>query len=385
MTTIAMLALALTAAALVTHASTAAIAWAACRPRRGRSTSGERPPVTIVRPVHGLDDADRVALASAFRIDYPEWELIICAEHADDPAVAWVRALAAEHPDVACRLLIGRTVRTVNPKLDNIEKGWRAARHPWVIISDCNVLLPPDYIDAMLASWQSDTGLVSAPPIAAYPANFWAEVECAFLNTYQARWQYAAAAAGHGFAHGKNLLWRRADLDAAGGILALAGEIAEDAAATKLVRAGGRHVELARPPFAQPLGRRGARVVLARQLRWAQLRRQSFPLQFVPEVLSTSLVPVAAGAIAAHAAGFCPATTAACVLAFWIGIEAALARALGWHFGWWSPLAAVVRDLLLVPVWIAGWVQRGYEWHGARVSTARRPAPRLVADQGRGR
>ena len=68
------------------------------------------------------------------------------------------------------------------------------------------------------------------------PRGFWAELECAFLNTYQARWQYAADSLGHGFAQGKTMLVRRRDLAQAGGIQALAEEIAEDAAATKLVR-----------------------------------------------------------------------------------------------------------------------------------------------------
>ena len=61
----------------------------------------------------------------------------------------------------------------------------------------------------------------------------WAEIECAFLNTYQARWQYLVDSLGWGFAQGKTMLWRRADLDAVGGISALAREVAEDAAATR--------------------------------------------------------------------------------------------------------------------------------------------------------
>ena len=103
-------------------------------------------------------------------------------------------------------------------------------------MADSNVLMPRDYLQRLLAGWRPDTGLLCSPPIGCQPDGFWAEVECAFLNTYQARWQYAADTLGLGFAQGKTMLWRRRDLERAGGIQALAEEIAEDAAATKLVR-----------------------------------------------------------------------------------------------------------------------------------------------------
>ncbi len=63
---------------------------------------------------------------------------------------------------------------------------------------------------------------------------------------------------GRGFAQGKTMLWRRADLERSGGIEALASEVAEDAAATKIVRGAGRKVRLLGQPLAQPLGRRSA-------------------------------------------------------------------------------------------------------------------------------
>jgi len=50
------------------------------------------------------------------------------------------------------------------------------------------------------------------------------------------------------------MMWRREVLDRAGGIRALAAEIAEDAASTKIIRAQGLKVRLVDMPFEQPLG-----------------------------------------------------------------------------------------------------------------------------------
>ena len=89
---------------------------------------------------------------------------------------------------------------------------------------------------------------------------------------------------------GKTMLWRRDILEAGGGIEALGAEIAEDAASTKLIHAQGLDAHLVDQPFQQPLGARKMKDVWSRQLRWARLRRVTFPFHFVPEILTTGLL-----------------------------------------------------------------------------------------------
>ena len=156
------------------------------------------------------------------------------------------------------RLIVGDEKVSANPKLNNCVRGWDAARHDWIILADANVLMPRDYIQRLLASWRRRTGLVCSMPLGSRPQNLWAELECAFLNSFEARWQYCAEAMGFGFAQGKSMLWRREVMDNGGGIRALAAEIIEDAAATKLVRQQGLSVNLVDSPFEQPLGVRTA-------------------------------------------------------------------------------------------------------------------------------
>ena len=150
------------------------------------------PGVSLVRPICGLENHIEETLESAFHLDYPRYEIIFCAAAASDSACALVRRLIADHPHVPARLLIGNDAISANPKLNNVCKGWRAAAHDWIVIADSNVLMPRDYIERLLAAWRTDTGLVCSPPVGCRPDGFWAELECAFLNTYQARWQYVA-------------------------------------------------------------------------------------------------------------------------------------------------------------------------------------------------
>jgi ceramide glucosyltransferase len=238
-------------------------------------------------------------------------------------------------------------------------------------MADSNVAMPPDFVERLLASWRNDTGLVSAPPIGCQPGNAWAELECAFLNGYQARWQFAADSARFGFAQGKVMLWRRSDLEWAGGIHALASELAEDAAATKVVRGIGLRVRLADGAFPQPLGMRTALQVWNRQLRWARLRRCSFPRYFALEPLSGLLVPLLAAAFAAEALEWDGMAVAALFTATWLTAEAWLTATAGWHLPWRSPVLWLLREAMLPAIWLQAWFSTNLSWRGSAMSLER--------------
>jgi ceramide glucosyltransferase len=327
--------------------------------RRCRRRPGGTPP-----PLCGVETFSRETLRSIFALDYPSYEIIFCLANADDPIAPLVQAAIEANPRRPARLLIGDDRVSANPKLNNVVKGWRAARHDWVIIADSNVLMPRDYIQRLLARWRSDTGIVCAPPIGSRPQSFAAEIECAFLNTYQARWQYAGESSGYGFAQGKTMLWRRETLEAGGGIEALGAEIAEDAAATKLIRAQGLNAHLVDQPFQQPLGQRRLRDVWSRQIRWARLRRATFPLFFAPEILTTSLLTLAAAAVGAPEFGVNIAAGVAATAVVWYGAEAILAFAAGWPLSWRSPLAWIARDLMLPVLFAQAWTGHAIVWRG---------------------
>jgi ceramide glucosyltransferase len=353
----------------VVHLASILIAALRCRSSRSpklspTSAGSQAPGVTLIRPVCGIDNFVTETLASSFHLNYDRYELIFCIASADDPAVGLVTRLIAEHGTVAARLLIADDRISANPKLNNCVKGWKAARYEWIIMADCNVLLPPDFLQRMLGSWRSDTGLVCSTPIGARPKGFWAELECAFLNTYQAKWQYVSEAIGLGFAQGKTMLWRRQLLEDAGGIRALAEEIAEDAAATKVVRAAGLHVHLVDHSFEQPLGLRRLKEVWARQVRWARLRRATFPLYHLPELLCGSCFPTIAAAYAAFAAGLSVIPIVVLLWSVWFSAEALLAYVAGWHRSRFIFFADLVRDLLLPILWIESWLADDFVWRG---------------------
>src|SRR5271165_4277588 len=164
-----------------------------------------RPLVSLIISIARLEQSEIETALSAFDIRYPNFELLFCAFDDDEPRLASLRQRIAASPDVKAKLLIGRARVSANPKLDNIEKGWIAAQAELIAMIDGNVAVPADLVDRMLAVWDASTGLSSSSPIGIRPLGLWAEVECAFLNTFQARWQLSVDCLGAGFAHGKEI------------------------------------------------------------------------------------------------------------------------------------------------------------------------------------
>lgn len=348
---------------LIAHlASVGIVLW---RLRTNQSPEGfiGLPRVTLLRPVCGLDTFDAETLKSSFRQDYPDFEIIFCADHPDDPAVALLRRLIANYPKVQARILIGQSAISGNPKLNNLAKGWQAAGSDWICMTDSNLLLPRDYLLKVVQSWGPKTGLVSGPPVGSRPSGFAGSLECAFLNSNQARLQLTSDSLGRGFAQGKTLFWNRRILERAGGLAVLGQYLAEDVSATKLVRAQGLQVTLTPAPFAQPIGQRTFAQVWNRQLRWSRVRRDGFPALFAMEVLNGAAVPLLAMTLAAVLLHLSPVFVVAFALG-WYGAEFVLIRRAGWPGQWRDVAALPLRDALMPVLWGATFLRRGIEWRG---------------------
>lgn len=328
-------------------------------------------PVTLLRPVCGRDAYDAETLASSFVQDHPDYEVIFCVADADDPVVPLVRQLIAAHPNHKAQLLIGNDRISGNPKLNNMEKGWRAAEHDVICMADSNIILPPDYLRSVVTLLDTPgTGLVSAPPAGGRPQSWAAHLECAFLNGNQARLQLAADTLGLGFAQGKTLACRRALIDGAGGLAALGRRMAEDVAATHLVRSRDLAVRLTPQPFVQPVGRRSLADVWSRQVRWSIVRRDGFPGLFQLEIFNGALAPTLALAGLLTAFGLPMAWLAAWLVA-WYAVEVAFVRGRGWPMGWRDMAMLPLRDLMMPLIWAATLRRRAFQWRGNDVSGGR--------------
>jgi ceramide glucosyltransferase len=343
--------------------------------RQGRNALIHRKPlapVTIMRPLCGLEAYSEDTLRSTFHVRGNNIQIIFCVATAADPVVPLVKRLILEFPSANARLLIGDERISANPKLNNLVKAWACLATDWVVWIDSNVNLTSDALARMFSAYDKKAGMVCSPPIGTSAQNIWAELEAVFLNGYQARWQLTAARLGFGFAQGKVMFFHRSLLDDAGGLQALASEPAEDAAASKLIHAKGQSVRLVAKPFGQPLGRRTLVQPWQRQLRWAKLRRATFLYLFLPEILTGGLLPTGLLAFGLHGLDLVPLMTGpltlACIVAvcliIWYALELILCRLAGWNVSWKTLPLSVLRDAMIPFVWMSALSSDTFEWQG---------------------
>lgn len=362
------------AVSLLVHYASHMLAFRTLTKASPKLDGSHMPSVSLVRPLCGIEPFSAETLDACFHLSYPQYEVLFCIEDANDPVIPLVRETIAAYPHVSARILIGEDRHSPNPKYNNMQKGYREARGDIVIFADSNLLIPEDYLQRVISTFDDGCALVSAPPFGNRPSNLWAEVECALLNSYAARVQFCADAVGFGFAQGKTLAFRKTDLDT-GGFAAMAFEPAEDAAATKWARKSGRCVRLVSPAFPQPLGLRPLKAVWSRHLRWARLRRATFPLLFAPEIFSISLVSFAAVWVAASLLQGPASVWLGLYVLAWYGADFTAARALGWPSTARSLMALPLRDLLLFSIWIGAWTGRSFTWHGNAMTANRQSEP----------
>ncbi|HAX44364.1 MAG TPA: hypothetical protein DCY80_17605, partial [Solibacterales bacterium] len=141
-------------------------------------------PVSILKPLHGVDDGLEANLRSFFEQDYPSFEILFAARAEDDAGLALARRLAGEYPGVPVRFFVTGEPRYANAKVFSLETMTREARHRLLVMSDSDIRVAPEMLRVLAAEF-SDPGLgVATCPYRAVPgASFWSMLEAIGMNT----------------------------------------------------------------------------------------------------------------------------------------------------------------------------------------------------------
>jgi ceramide glucosyltransferase len=340
---------------------------------RKKAIGNYAPPLSILKPVRGVDFASYENYASFCRQEYPEYEILFCVNELTDPAVPVIRKLMADFPQRTIRMLSNAPQTGSNAKVNNLALLAKEARYELLVQSDGDVRVGPNYLREIAAPFESaDTGVVSCFYRGVTQRNLWAEIEALGAATdFSAGVLVADWMEGVTFALGASVATTKSWLGKIGGYEALANVLADDyEIGNRVAKAGGR-VMVSREVVETMYPAMTLGGFWKHQSRWARTVRLCRPASYVGLLFTHGLPWAVVGAIAAgNSAGV------AGFLSAYLLLRLAVARIAGvWglrddsaRWQWWL---IPMRDALNFAVWVASFFSSRISWGGVEYRLSR--------------
>lgn len=238
------------------------------------------PPISVLKPLCGLDHGLEDNLRSFFAQDYPEFELLVGVHRADDPSVAVFEQIRSEYPQQdRARLIVTGDSPVPNAKAYSLKRLVREANYDLLVMGDSDVRVKPDFLQGIAEEFSDpQVGLVTCPYHAVGGPSVWSHLEAIGMNTeFLGGVLVARLLEGMKFALGCAVAIRGNVLEAMGGFQYLQDYLAEDFVMGQRTAQSGYKVLLSAAVIEHRIGSQGMRQSLSHRLRWARSTRRSRP------------------------------------------------------------------------------------------------------------
>jgi ceramide glucosyltransferase len=328
------------------------------------------PPVSVLKPIHGLEARLEENIESFFRQDYPDYEILFAADEADDPALAVVREVCARYPHIRTRVLVTGTPWP-NPVVYSFHCLAEAATNEILVTTDSDVEVGPRYLREIVPPLlDRQVGMVTCVYRGKNAAGFFSGLTAIGMSVEMTAGVLVAnLLEGMKFGLGPTTVLRKDSLASIGGYTALRDYIAYDFAVGNLMAKAGYRVVLSGHVIDHVVNQGSFRRMWQNQLRWAQTTRYSRPKGHFGSGLIFAIPYGILGFLAAMGLGH-----------WGIGVVllsvAVLNRLVeAWLVGWMvvrdpevrhAPWLYPLRDLLGFAVWFASYLRLRYVWRDSR-------------------
>ena len=357
---------------LVLLATLYALAALLCRGRLWRSMpdAGALLPVTVLKPLCGAEPRLEENLATFCTQTHPHYQLVFGVRDPHDPAIAVVERLSRRFPARDMQVIIDPRVHGSNLKVSNLINMMRGARHPWLVLADSDIAVPPDYLARVTAPLRdSGVGIVTCLYHGRPQGGFWPRLGALFIDNWFAPSVRVASSLGStAFGFGATIALRFDTLRAIGGFLPLKDRLADDFWLGELTRQLGLRTILSDVEVSTDVTESSLTTLWSRERRWLQTIRSLNPAGYAFSFITFTLPMLALGCWLAP-------TLWNAGLAV-VGISARL----GLHRRRPAQaLFAPLRDLLLLFEWLSAFAGRSTRWRRHRLAIDGRTSGRAPA------
>jgi ceramide glucosyltransferase len=336
------------------------------RHNRDHLSPSYAPPVSLLKPVRGIDFGSRENFFSFCRQDYPEYEILFAVTDESDPAVPLIRQLAAEFPERKIRLFVGAKQVGANRKVNKQIRLAREAQYEILVLTDGDVRVGPNYLREVVAPFADEKiGVVTSFYRSIAEPSLGAELEAIgassdfFAGVLVAEWKE-----GMTFALGASIVTTKAWLAKIGGFEAIANQHSDDYELGHRIAKAGGEVLLSPESVWTMYPAQSPRGFWEHQVRWSRTVRLCRPWSYFGLIfthgLPWALLAAAAAPIKWVAAVYLAAYLVLRLTMAWsVGVRVVgddlLRRKL-----WLIPL----RDAIYFAVWVASFLSNRITWGG---------------------
>ena len=337
--------------------------------RRSLNSDDIFPPVTLLKPLCGLEPGLEANLTSFFEQQYPSFEIIFGARCADDPALEVARRISSKYPSVSVKIVPTGEPLCPNAKVCSLAKMYARAAHDFLIISDSDVHVAPNYIaEVVRPLLDPGNGMVTCLYRGVSTGGAWSKLEALGMSVEMTSGAIVAnLLEGMKFALGPTMAVRRDALDAVGGFEPLADYCADDYMLGREIAESGRQVVMSHHVIDHVVINRNFACSMRHQIRWTKSTRFSRRAGHAGTALTFAmpfglLGLMAAGALHHWTLGislFAAAYINRVVMAMVAGWGVVRDRQ-AFRLAWLYPL----RGLMGFGFWCASYCGRKIEWRG---------------------
>jgi ceramide glucosyltransferase len=339
------------------------------------------PPVSVLKPLCGVEPLTELALESFFLLDYPVHQLVFGVQDEADPVLAVVAALRARYPGRDVAVVVSPLLHGSNRKVSNLINMLPTAKYDTLVMSDADNHVPPHFLNRVVAALlEPNVGLVTT----IYTAIPGTPHLATAMGANQINYNFLpgallARALGRQDCLGVTMALTRQTLAAVGGLIAVANHLADDQVLGRLVRARGQALTLAQVVPATTVPEADFRALFHHELRWARTIRALVPLPYATSALQFSLVWAALAIL--FSAGAWPSLLLFPVVLL---LRYVLARRIDATLGLAKSGDAwlfLLRDLVSAIIFVASYCGNRVDWRGQvmHADAGRAPPPPDIA------
>ena len=328
------------------------------------------PGASIIKPVRGLDFEAYENFASFCRLDYPEYEIVFAVSDPSDPAIPIIEKLRADFPSRSIRLITNVPRMGTSDKVNNLCQLVRNAKYDFLVMSDSDVRVEPDYLKQVIAPFADpEVGAVTAFYRSLSAGNLTSNLDALgmYMDSAPAALVAKKIEGRLGFAFGWTMATSKKHLKEIGGWEAMVNHHSDDFEFGNRIAQSGHRVALMTKPVSMVFPKDSLKEYFSHELRWSIGLKSVRPWGYWGLSFTHGLPWALIGAAVALSIGYTPVAT------FYLVAYLILRVGLAWLTGVWGlgdrKLSKIlwlvpVRDAISFVVWVSGFFSDRITWRG---------------------